>query len=210
MAIQKFDEINLRAVPYEQYFGEMGLDEEDYRRRIELAEAVEEIFVDVFGMIAYDYALGIDLDPEYYINYIVLNYEDLLWELGIDYVDEYPWLDAHINEVANEVIEQNVDNESELWETSDDRAKVIAENEANNVYEYKNFQDAVNGGKTEKTWITIPDDRVRHTHKMISGKTIPIMNRFKVGKYEMYHPDDRSLGAGLEETANCRCWCFYS
>ena len=44
----------------------------------------------------------------------------------------------------------------------------------------------------------------------IESLTIPIMERFYVGNYEMYQPKDTSLGAGMEEIAGCRCWCTYS
>ena len=89
-------------------------------------------------------------------------------------------------------------------------AMLIAENETNSVCEYTAFQDAIDAGKTRKTWNTMIDKRVRHTHADLEGVTIPIMERFMVGAYEMYQPKDSTLGAGMEEIAGCRCWCTYS
>lgn len=210
MAIQKFDELNLIAIPYEQYFGEMGISDAEKRRRIELAESIDDIFILLFMLIQADISLGNEISEEYYIDFIDRNYKDMLAEKGIDVVDKYPWLAIHIREMAQEIIRQNVEKPDDEWQTSDDRAMVIAENEANSIGEYTEFQDAVDSGKTRKTWNTMLDKRVRHTHEALESLTIPIMETFKVGAYEMYQPKDTSLGAGLEEIAGCRCWCTYA
>lgn len=210
MAIQKFDELNLIAIPYEQYFGEMGISDAEKKRRIALAEDLDDIFILLFMLIATEISLDNALDPDYFIGFIDRNYRDVLDAHGIDADEKYPWLAVHIREMAKEIIEQNIKKPDDAWETSDDRAMVIAENEANSIGEYTEFQDAVDSGKTRKTWNTMADKRVRHTHEALESLTIPIMERFKVGAYEMYQPKDTSLGAGLEEVAGCRCWCTYA
>lgn len=211
MAIQKFDELNLIAIPYEQYFGEMGISKAEKLRRIAYAEDLDDIFILLFMMIEADRELGNELDVAYLVDFVERNYKDALAENhDIDVDDKYPWLAVHIREMAQEVIQQNVDKPDDAWVVSNDRAMVIAENEANSIGEYKQFQDAVDSGKTKKTWNTMADHRVRHTHEELESLTIPIMETFKVGAYEMYQPKDTSLGAGLEEIAGCRCWCTYS
>jgi hypothetical protein len=210
MAIQKYDELNLLAIPYEQYFGEMGISEREKQRRIALAESIDDIFILLFMLIQADISLGNEISEAYYIDYIDRNYRDLLEEKGIDVVEKYPWLAVHIRDMAHEIIRQNIEKPDDEWVTSEDRAMVIAENEANSIGEYTQFQDAVDTGKTRKTWHTMLDRRVRHTHEELESLTIPIMETFKVGAYEMYQPKDDSLGAGLEEIAGCRCWCTYS
>lgn len=210
MAIQKFDELNLIAIPYEQYFGEMGISEAEKLRRIEFAESIDDLFILLFMLISADRELGNELDVNYYVDFIERSYKDMLEEKGIDYTEKYPWLAVHIRQMAEEIIRQNVEKPDDEWQISEDRAMVIAENEANSIGEYTEFQDAVDSGKTRKTWNTMLDKRVRHTHEELESLTIPIMERFKVGAYEMYQPKDTSLGAGLEEVAGCRCWCTYS
>lgn len=210
MAIQKFDELNLIAIPYEQYFGEMGISEAEKRRRIELAEDLDDIFILLFVLIATEQSFDRAIDVDYFLGFIDRNYKDMLIEKGIDYEEQYPWLSVHIQEMAREIVKQNVEKPDDPWQTSEDRAMVIAENEANSIGEYTLFQDAVDSGKTHKTWYTMLDKRVRHTHEELESLTIPIMETFKVGAYEMYQPKDTSLGAGLEEIAGCRCWCTYS
>lgn len=209
MALQKQDELNNLAIPYDRYFGEMGLSEEEIERRIRLAETLDDVFILLFLLISADLALGNRIDKNYYIDYLVRNYEDAIVEFGIDIQEEYPGIPAHIVDTAQEVIEQIFDDPDEEWNLSDDRAQLIAENETNSICEYTVFQDAVKSGKTQKTWNTMVDAKVRHTHADLESLTIPIMETFKVGNYEMYQPKDTSLGAGMEEIANCRCWCSY-
>lgn len=208
MALQKHDELNRIAIPYEKYFGEMGLSEEEIKRRISLADAIEDVLIMLFTMIAADIALRNVVNGSYYRDYLIRQYEDALIALGFDF-EQYPALQTHIMQTADEVIKQNIEKPEEKWNTSQDRAMAIAENEANAIGEYAVFQDAVDSGKTSKTWHTMIDKKVRHTHEELESLTIPIMARFQVGAYEMYQPKDTSLGAGMEETANCRCWCTY-
>lgn len=210
MAMQKQDELNNLAIPYDEYFGEMGISEEEKQKRIELAELIDDIFFFAFSMMAAEKKANMPFNKEYYIDFIDRRFKDMLDDQGIDYIDKYPWLNSHIRDIATEVVEQNEKKPDDEWQLSNDRAMLIAENEANSIGEYVVFQNAVDGGKTRKTWNTMIDYKVRHTHMELESLTIPIMETFKVGNYEMYQPKDTSLGAGMEEIANCRCWCTYS
>lgn len=220
MALQKHDKLNNLSIPYEEYFGEMGLSKEEIRRRIELAKRIEKIFGYVFVLIKSDMLANNHFDAEYYAEFAKRRYADILIEFDIDIKEAYPWLLAHIDESVDDIIaniqeyaeqvSEDAEDNEDSWYLSSDRAILIAENEANSVGEYKTFQDAVNKGKTRKVWNTMLDYKVRHTHTELEGYSIPIMERFKVGNYEMYQPKDTSLGAGMEEIANCRCWCTYT
>jgi len=211
MALLKQDEINnLIAIPYETYFGEMGLSKKEIERRIALADLLDDVFIMLFTLIEAEKTASMPFDAEWFAGYIELHYKDVLDDFGIDYIEKYPWLNTHITQMADEVISQNQKHPDDEWNTSEDRAMVIAENEVNTICEYTEFQDAVDSGKTRKTWNTMLDNKVRHTHEEIESLTIPIMARFQVGAYEMYQPKDSSCGAGMEEIAGCRCWCTYS
>lgn len=63
------------------------------------------------------------------------------------------------------------------------------------------------GDLVTKTWHTMEDERVRHTHRKVDGKTIPVKKKFRVGKYKMDHPGDPA--GGPEENVNCRCYLEY-
>lgn len=208
--VQASDELNLISIPYERYFGEMGLTEEEKELRIALAEALDDVFMLMFLLISADFEVKNSFDADYYTEFATRYYESVLSDFDIDIYDKYPYLQTHIRQTAKEVVGQIVKKPDDVWNLSDDRAKLIAENEANSVREYTEFQDAVDSGKTMKTWNTMLDRKVRHTHAELESLTIPIMETFKVGDSEMYQPKDTSLGASMEEIANCRCWCTYT
>lgn len=91
---------------------------------------------------------------------------------------------------------------------SKERANVIALNEANWIFNNKEFFEARDNKKT-KTWHTALDEKVRITHIALEGVTIPMDEPFHVGSYLMMYPLDSSLGAGAEEIVNCRCTVSY-
>lgn len=93
---------------------------------------------------------------------------------------------------------------------SKERANLIALNEANWIYNNREFFDAKNGNKSKKTWHTALDEKVRMTHIALEGVTIPVNEQFHVGAYLMDYPLDTTYGAGVEEIANCRCSVSYS
>lgn len=210
MALQKQDELNNLAIPYDEYFGEMGISDAEKQRRIELAELIDDVFFFAFAMMAAEKAANMPFNKTYYIDFIERRFKDVLDAQGVDYNETYPWLSGHIRDTAKEVVEQNEKKPDDEWQLSNDRAMLIAENEANSIGEYTVFQDAIDNGKTRKTWNTMDDEKVRHTHIELESMTIPIMEKFQVGNYEMYQPKDTSCGAGMEEIAGCRCWCTYT
>jgi len=54
-----------------------------------------------------------------------------------------------------------------------------------------------------KRWLTEKDERVRRTHNLVDGDTLPVNVPFLVGGYPMMHPGD-PLGPP-DEVLNCRC-----
>lgn len=91
-----------------------------------------------------------------------------------------------------------------------DRSDLIGNNESLFINNYSGFYSAIQGDKENKTWRTCEDDRVRMTHNIVDGETMPIERAFEVGGYYLMFPMDDSMGAPIEETINCRCWLEYS
>ncbi|MCY1461190.1 hypothetical protein D9M71_788190 [compost metagenome] len=61
-----------------------------------------------------------------------------------------------------------------------------------------------------KDWHTVGDLKVRHTHAKMHGQKQQLGTPFVTGGAALLmYPGDSSLGAGEEETANCRCWAEY-
>lgn len=102
------------------------------------------------------------------------------------------------------------ENANDRWYTSPDRARFVAENEANTSANRKENEDAIKKGYNFKTWRTKRDLHVRPTHSEVDGLKIPVEDAFLVGNSEMMFPKDTSLGASAEEIVNCRCTIKYS
>lgn len=73
------------------------------------------------------------------------------------------------------------------------------------------YQQAVDAGQisesaVRRTWRSASDIRVRHTHRMLDADTAGLREPFRsVSGARLMYPGDTSLGAGPEETINCRC-----
>ena len=89
-----------------------------------------------------------------------------------------------------------------------ERANLIALNEANWKWNNEEFFDAKSKKKT-KTWLTALDERVRFTHIALEGVTIQVDELFHVGNSLMLFPLDWSHGADANEIINCRCSVEY-
>lgn len=203
----KFDELNIlngrRSMPYEQFFGEMDIPEEEKQKRIEMAQRFEALFYSYFS----GYADSDDTDWQQVLqdNYIQIAMLFVTATVTTAYIED------HARRLAEEVTRVTNDHaeEDEFW-LSDDRAMLIAENESNTVGNYDELITALRSGYTMKTWNTMRDARVRQTHKEVDALTIPIEEAFQVGASELMFPGDDSLGADVSELANCRCHVSYS
>lgn len=58
----------------------------------------------------------------------------------------------------------------------------------------------------KKVWNNVGDEKVRDTHIIAGGQTVPIGEPFTVGGFQLMVPGDTSLGAPMKEVAGCRCW----
>ena len=104
--------------------------------------------------------------------------------------------------------DEDTDDTADYW-LSLDRAMNIAQSEANTFLNYSDYVDAKDRGYTQKTWLTMLDDRVRDSHEEIEGQTVGIDETFKVGTSEMRFPHDWTLSPDPKEVINCRCAVDY-
>lgn len=234
MAIQDFDNLNIlkrRSIPYDDYFGEMELTVQQKQRRKDLAIILEDIIAIWLVVIEQEYQndshdeimdkqlltnmvyeavdgkgfFAIESEQDTYIKDFVKN----TYKTTIDNLEDSN------DVVPKEDIEEpkSVDDVEPYW-TSEDRAKFIAENEANTIINTAEYNEAVARGFTDKIWMAYPDDRVRETHEITNGAKIPIDAYFYVGAARMLYPKDvtseLSTGADCpEEIINCRCTIKY-
>ena len=199
------------SVEYETYFGEMELEQPEINRRIKLAKDEEDVFWFLFwlwinsGERVDD---GYELDLGYLQETTERRLKDAIKKSGIT-IKKYSDLEAHIKKTVKDLIDVTARHFLDPWYLSTDRAKITAENDTNAVRNYVQFIDKRNAGYTKKTWNTMLDNRVRHTHMSVEGETIGIDEKFTVGIWKMSYPMD-AREAPLSECANCRCSLSYS
>lgn len=202
MPIAKIDNINkLRSIPYNKYFGEMQLNNQQKAERIALAEDIEDLMLVLFVLLP-KYIDDIErLKESIYIDLIKTVSERVV-------VDET--IDKHLKDTFSEIIDTTLKNQNknEYW-LSQDRAMVIAENESNTVFNHSDYVTAIENGFTKKRWLTELDEKVRESHIVLESETIDIDDVFVVGNSLMKYPHDTSLSPDLSEIIGCRCVCEY-
>lgn len=194
---REFDE--LKTIDYETFFGEMNLSEEEKRKRINLAEELEILFLYLFVSFA-ELPDAVSMVDEKYRE-IATRY------LGMKNTPAY--IADQAARVAQETVRITEEHDGQAFYTSKDRAMLISANQANVIGNYGLQVNAVKMGKQYKVWRTMKDFKVRHTHMIADGQTVGIFEPFQVGNSQLNFPTDLSLGASMEETANCRCTVKY-
>lgn len=194
----EIDELSVRKIIMD-YFDEMGIPEEEISRRTNAAVDLERVFRNLFLL-----SLAGEVTREELINRLISEYSQIVLSYG--YRPNY----AHIERVAEDVIEHTLEKIDTEYMTSEGRAINIAENEINNVGNNDEYLEAKENGKTTKTWHTLRDNKVRDTHVVMDEVTIGIDEFFQVGEAEMLYPlDEENAYDHPEETNNCRCWTTY-
>lgn len=209
-----FDKVNKlgdagkrRSMPYEQYYGEMHLTEAQIRRRIALAEDIEFAVLFLFAMYQFAAYYNSPVDKHTAEERFTEMLREALAENNIpaDVAESY------LLDIATEELRVTADRylEDEYW-TSDDRARYIAEEDSNTVWNNEEYNQAIESGMSKKQWRSMKDERVRTTHREVDDTEIPINEPFVVGNSLMMYPRDMSLGADSSEIVNCRCSVVYS
>lgn len=85
------------------------------------------------------------------------------------------------------------------------RAVEAAKNESLFIHNYKRHKD-IKSKQATHTWETMKDERVRPTHAVADGQTVPIDEPFIVGGYKMRFPGDVfTSNPPASEVIMCRC-----
>lgn len=206
--IEEYDGLNnlenRRSIPYSKYFGEMDLTKEQKEKRKSFAEKLDDVMLFIFALFTVMKANN-RISQDYITKSLHERYTDIV--SGYMTVDEY--LQEYIETFSRNAVDATMRNIDNPFFLSVDRAVLISENEANSIYNYQEFLKAIADGKTRKQWVDIRDKRERKTHREVGGKIIPIQRAFEVGNSLLLFAKDASLGASMEEIANCRCTTRY-
>lgn len=190
-----FDELNAlvtneRSLPYETYFGEMTLPEEEKSERIKMSEDLEEVFITtMIWLFTLEQANNTNYEP------VRQRMEDDYMEVLRKYVEVDNYIKTYVKSFSYDVIDSTKKHKNDPYYYSLDRARFMAENEVNTAINHARYIEAVNAGKTMKRWESIIDEVTRKDHIEINGKYIPIGQAFHVGDSWMMHAKDTSLGA---------------
>lgn len=222
-----------KSIPYEQYFGDMDLSAKQKEKRVSLAKKIEEVILFLFILFdVYEEYGEVEEGIDFIVYSIKQKYIDAIKDFialeeyveeGIEELEtddkeskrkEQDALWKYIKEHAEDFIEDYINTTSkhkyEPYYTSEDRAILTSENEANSILNAVEFIEAVfKNGFTKKMWNTEKDEIVRHSHALVEGVVLDINTPFIVGDSLMLFPKDTSYGASEQEIANCRCTITY-
>lgn len=196
----KRDELNVLA---ENYYSVMDIDEEQKKKREEDAWDLFELFMLLF----YYFEEAQNNEVEDY-SFILPRFQIDLQEVvsNITAVDDY--LINYFAILALAVFTTTVEHIDEKYYLSEDRAVNLALNESLSINNHLELEQAKKDGYTTKTWRTELDNRVRPTHAVMEGETIPIDAYFIFPDCKGLFPHD-VVNMTPEETASCRCWLEY-
>lgn len=194
----KFDELN----KLKRYYSVMELPQSEKDKRVSLGNLFFDAFFYIFSMMRTESTLKGTLDEDYYLQSLDGRIRDVLEESGIPYEDTY------IPQMTTDVVETTLRHLDDEYYFSQERALLIAQNEANTVFNHIDFTTAKTQGKKYKRWVAELDNRTRPWHVEIDGAKIPIDDMFQVGTDSMRFPHDYVNGTA-ENLVNCRCTCIY-
>lgn len=233
MSLQVFDRINsvnspkLRSMDIKKYFSEMQLSNTQKKERIALAEELEDVMLFFFSLVLL-------IDEFSYMQAIsTVDVKQQLKDRVYGVVEKYTQITDEVREFLDEFVDEVNDTttehlvvllalmrnresaesdkrKSEEFYLSDDRARLLGEEESNTIFNAVDFAKAKKLGYKYKTWITMRDNRVRHTHALVDDRTIPIDDLFLVGNSYMRFCRDDYYGASPREIIGCRCSIRYS
>lgn len=206
---REFDKISMhvpynRSEPFETYFRDMNLTDEEKEKRIEVAEGLNDLMLFLFALIAI-MKENSAIDK----NYIALQINNRYMEILQEYMGIDKYLEDYTRQFSNAFIQTTFDSIDDSWYLSADRARFIGENESETTWNYDEYRQAMESGKARKQWVDIRDKKERETHREVGGTIIPIEDVFVVGDSLMRYPKDSSLGAEAKEIINCRCTIKY-
>lgn len=206
-AFDKINKLGASRPTYTEYFGEMPISAAQKRKRVDLADIIEDEILFFFAIYLMGIQYGVAVDHKSAERQYRKSLSESLRNAGIREQVIKDYLEDVVSEEAKTTRGRYM--EDDYW-TSYDRAITIAENDANTIMNAQEYNDAVESGKRKKQWLTMRDELVRPTHQVVDSASIPIDEPFVVGDSLMMFPRDSSMGADASEIVNCRCSVEYS
>ena len=179
----KFDELNIQQYTdaevnsfLDEYFAPMELPYSDIEKRKDAAREFREILLFILLAAAVAENMGV-LDWEVIRVQMMNQFGSVVNKYSRD--DEFTR--EFIRKATDDFIEVSQKHIGDMNWFSDKRALPDAANYSNMTVGYEELQEAIESGKKKKMWVSQRDGKVRHTHRVADGQTVPIKAYFKVG-----------------------------
>lgn len=189
-----------------EFFDEMDLSPVEKEKRKDFAESMKDIMLFIFALFSVMKQYGYT-----HKEFAIAQLQSKYWGISTKYFDGgSKKVREYIDRFSNEIINTTIAHIDEEYFLSDNRAAIIAANEANTILGYSEIQKKIEQGYTRKQWITEKDKKVRKTHRAVDNIIIPIEDYFLVGNSLMLYPHDNiSFEVEPNEVINCRCTIKY-
>jgi len=197
----RFDELN----QLKRFFSTMDISDDEKKKRTDLAYLLYDAIYFTFAIIKVEKEID---ERDFTKNALLVDqYRDTLLNRIQDALADVPYEPDYLTRLVDDIIETTDRHPDDPYYLSRDRALLIAQNEANTVYNHADYESARQSGKQYKVWLTENDERVRFEHAEVDGQRIPIDELFTVGEDQMRYPHD--YNASPQNIINCRCVCVY-
>ena len=197
----KFDELN----QLKRFFSTMDISDDEKKKRTDLAYLLYDAIYFTFAIIKVEKEID---ERDFTKNALLDQYRDTLLNRIQDALADVPYEPDYLTRLVDDIIETTDRHPDDPYYLSKDRALLIAQNEANTVYNHADYELARQSGKQYKVWLTEGDEKVREAHAEVDMMRIPIDEYFNVDGDTMRYPHDY-MNAGAGNLVNCRCVCVY-
>lgn len=185
----------------------MDISDDEKKKRTDLAYLLYDAIYFTFALIKVEKDIE---ERNFTKNALVIDqYRETLQHRIEDALEGIPHEDDYVPRLVNDIMETTDRHPDDPYYLSQDRALLIAQNEANTAYNHYDYVNAKADGKTHKTWIAEIDERTREWHLEADGTVVPIDDYFFVNGDTLRFPHDY-LNASPGNVINCRCTCIYS
>ena len=195
-----------------EYFEETDMPQDEVEKRVALGIDLNKVFRNLFILMATAEIIDeLENKRDTFADYAYSGYIDAMQENGYDVDPEGTgYIELYSKSRCKEIVDTAILHKADKFYGSLDHSILISEDESSAVVNYYDQLSAISAGMKYKTWITMQDKNVRHSHNLLDGRTIGIYEPFHAQGGDMMFPMDVSLGVNKREVYNCRCFLEYS
>ena len=196
----KRDELNILA---DRYYKVMDISEDKKKKLKKDAWELFDLYMLFFLWFKEAQENGVE-NTSYFLPRFQNEMQDVISSMG--FVDDY--FISYVAIMALGIYTVTQAHKNEPYYLSEDRALTLALNESLSINNHLDLKRAKTDGYTLKRWCTELDNRVRPTHAVMEGETIPIDDYFIFPDCKGLFPHD-VVNMTPEECSGCRCWLEY-